>query len=420
MAKGRDANDVLREDGPDALRTAHDKAKRWHGKNRHQDHKHNGSENGALPILFGIEADQTARARLTGPLPAVGTALLVGQFGMAKTSLGLDLSAAVITSGTFAGAKVERPGGVLWFAAEGQQEIGPRLKALEIEKEVPIEFFARVESCPPFLVEGTPAILLATAREAAHQLMQRHSLALRLVIFDTIAAAAGWKDENSSAECQRVMNLLAMLAQELQCCVVGIDHLGKIADLGTRGNSAKEAAADVVLVILGDRDAAGQVKNLQLAVRKNRSGPTGAKYPFALRPVRLQSEETACVIDWGQSKPSGAAKGAWPKHLRVFRTALGNALAGNTKPLRPWHDGPEVQTTDIEHVRREFYELYPTTGETAKQCADARRKAFNRYTIDARERNLIGTLARDGIQRLWLTKDIPREAGNAEHVTGVT
>ena len=40
-------------------------------------------------------------------------------------------------------------------------------------------------------------------------------------------------------------------------------------------------------MILGDRDAAGSVKNLHLAVRKNRSGPTGAKIPFALRPVPL-------------------------------------------------------------------------------------------------------------------------------------
>jgi AAA domain len=368
-----------------------------------------GADRKALSIIFGIPSGTEARECLVNNLlPAVGTALLVGQFGMGKTSAALDLAASVITGGAFADLKIGRPGGVLWIAAEGQHDLSPRLKALEIDKNLAVGRFARVESCPPLLSEDAREILLATAKEAARQFTGQHGIALRLVIIDTVAAAAGWRDENSAAECQQVMNLLAHLARELQCCVVGVDHLGKTPDVGTRGNSAKEAAADVVLGILGDRDAAGGVKNLQLTVRKTRSGPTGAKIPFALRPVPLQGEESACVIDWQQPKPNDAAKaGNWPNSLTVFRRALGNALVGHGKPMLPWHDGPEVMAVDIAHVRREFNALYATPGETEKQRSDARRQAFHRYIRTAQQKGLIGAVEQNGAQWLWLPKGAP-------------
>jgi hypothetical protein len=64
--------------------------------------------------------------------------------------------------------------------------------------------------------------------------------------------------------------------------------------------------------------------------------------------------------------------------------------------------------------------LYASTSETKKQRDDARRQAFRRNTRDAQQKGLIGAVERDGVQWLWLPKDMRREAGNEEPVTGVT
>jgi hypothetical protein len=62
-------------------------------------------------------------------LPQFGVAILGGQFGAAKTFVGADLAAAVIVGGEFAGKLVNRTGGVLWLAAEGETEIETRVHA---------------------------------------------------------------------------------------------------------------------------------------------------------------------------------------------------------------------------------------------------------------------------------------------------
>ena len=224
------------------LRTRCKKAPHWNPDSKDGDiAERRGADRKALSIIFGIPSGTEARECLVNNLlPAVGMALLVGQFGMGKTSAALDLAASVITGGAFAGLKIERPGGVLWFAAEGQHDLSPRLKTLEIDRNLAVDRFARVESCPPLLSEDAREILLATAKEAARQFTGQHGIALRLIIIDTVAAAAGWRDENSAAECQQVMNLLADLARELQCCVVGVDHLGKSRTLARAATARRK------------------------------------------------------------------------------------------------------------------------------------------------------------------------------------
>ena len=55
-----------------------------------------------------------------------------------------------------------------------------------------------------------------------------------------MSAAAGFDDENSAAETQKVMNMLAALARETKALVLLIDHYGKIIETGVRGSSRQE------------------------------------------------------------------------------------------------------------------------------------------------------------------------------------
>ena len=59
----------------------------------------------------------------------VGVALIAGQWGTYKTFVAIDLAASVMTKTPFAGRAVNRQGGVLFIAAEGQAQVRIRIKA---------------------------------------------------------------------------------------------------------------------------------------------------------------------------------------------------------------------------------------------------------------------------------------------------
>ena len=86
--------------------------------------------------------------------------------------------------------------------------------------------------------------------------------------------------------------------------MLGVDHFGKNLEAGTRGASSEEAAGDLVLACLGDKELSGNVINTRLAVRKNRGGQQGREYPFVLRTVNAPEPDedgepiTTMVVDW--------------------------------------------------------------------------------------------------------------------------
>ena len=161
--------------------------------------------------------------------------------------------------------------------------------------------------------------LKALAKQAAERLEQDFNLALALIVIDTLSAAAGFDDENSAAETQKVMNMLAALARETKTLVLLIDHYGKIIETGVRGSSAKSAANDAILACLGDRDqTTGVMSNRKMAVTKLRSGPVGRVVPFDLEKT---DDGVTCVVRWRPDEPDLAAEGQAvaevPGHLQA-------------------------------------------------------------------------------------------------------
>jgi hypothetical protein len=205
------------------------------------------------------------------------------------------------------------------------------------------------------------------------------------------------------------MNRLNELSRRTGAFVLAVDHFGKVAETGTRGTSAKEAAADVVLALLADRDIAGNVSHTRLAVRKLRGGATGAETPFDLRVVDLGDGATTCIIEWkadlSPKQASTATKERWPKSLRIFRSAMHTALADTGTTSRPFSDGPTVRMVADHHVRVEFMAAYPADGEDEKKKTDAKRNAFNRAVKTARERELVCSREIAGVDHFWLTDD---------------
>ena len=357
-------------------------------------------------------------------IPAVGYGLLSGQWGAGKTFVVFDLAAALVTGQPFIGHAIKRTCGVLLIAAEGADEVRLRLDAVVREKcgGMPRAPFRWYEAAPLLLHKGSAEMLITMARQADESLQQEFGLPLGLIVIDTIAACAGYAkagDENDPATGQAVMNVLKVAAQELNCFVLGVDHFGKSLEAGTRGASSKEAAADLVLACLGDKELSGSVVNTRLAVRKNRGGRQGEEFPFALRSVEASEPDedgesvSTMVVDWThagadstytQSDPWAAARRQDQRTavLRLKRIIM-ELLAdrGVELPIPP--DGPTAWMIDREAVRERFYSRTPADG-TLAQKGEFRRKRFNRAIDWAEDQQLIAIEEVGGVTYLRPTR----------------
>jgi hypothetical protein len=373
-------------------------------------------QSASLPLWWHGEADANIdRAWLVeGLLPEIGTSIMSGAWGSYKTFVALDLALSLMRRDRFAGRAVNKQCGALFIAAEGAFEVPVRLQGAyeaggcDSHSRLP---FASADQCPRLLDKNALAILEATAMDAARRIRSEHGLDLGVIIIDTMAAAAGFDDENSNSEAQRVMNVLTALAHRFRCLVLVVDHFGKAAETGTRGGSAKEGSADAVLALLADRDLSGNVTNPRMAVRKVRGAPTGNEVPFDKKVVDLGLDkngnpQTTLIIQWKQEGAAVKKLGTdiWPRPLHVFQTALWNVLAEHGIEQRPFSDGPVVRAVDTELVRSEFYRRYPADGDTEEKRQEARRKAYNRNLHTAQQRHLIGVAVVDKTTIIWCAK----------------
>jgi AAA domain/RepB DNA-primase from phage plasmid len=375
-----------------------------------------------FPLYWHGEVDPSeSRAWLIGDLlPEAGKGLVSGQSGLFKTFVMLDLAAAVMAGAVFIDLPVLRRGGVLFIAAEGASEIPVRLAAVFKTKYPGIERmpFAWTKLCPRLLDQKATMTLTAIARRAADRIKKEFGLPLALIVIDTVVAGAGFAragDENDAATGQIIMNVLERLSQQTGALVLGVDHFGKSSETGTRGTSAKEASADVVLAILGNKSISGTVTETRLAARKRRGGASGEEFMFLGREVavggvdRYGKEIKSVVIDWSaRSEPKTRDDGQrWSKSIRLLRQVLMNILVDQGTNQRPFPDGPLVRAVDIETVRREFYRSCLAEGDTEAKKAASRRKAFGRAVSSAQAGGLIALREIGRTTFVWLSTEAP-------------
>jgi hypothetical protein len=371
-------------------------------------------------------------------LPEGGVALFSGQGGSYKTFLAFDLAAAVIVKGSFAGRSVRRQGGVLLIAAEGQDEVRPRLRgvvsakisaALKIPSDdrLPLNEanlpFAWCDACPR-LARGAQALveLRQLVKNASDHLRARTGIPLALILIDTLMSAADLKDANDWAEAQQVMNLLRRIAQEFEVLILVVDHFGKDVNKGTAGADNKEASADAVLAALASKKNTGKVSNSRLAFRKVRGGKQGEEVSFSVRPVHVGFDPDGGIVDtlvieWrntlGTATPA-VGQLVWPKKLGILRTALENCLSGQ----RAENHAPdsEVIKFDRKDVQEEFFKLHRAAKPRSKQ--DSRRTAFCRGIDDAEESGLLQVVELgDGVEAISWTPN-PKNGQMHNHSDG--
>ena len=157
-------------------------------------------------------------------VPETGVGLLSGQWGIGKTFAGVDLAASAMFGTPFAHHTVDQQCGVLWLAAEGEAEVSDRLRAaIEANPEaagrpVPFVWADRF----PLLLAHDAVAQFKPVIDAARTRLDQIGVKLGLIILDTMAAGAGWDNENDAAEGQKAMNLLRKIGRHYGCVVVAI------------------------------------------------------------------------------------------------------------------------------------------------------------------------------------------------------
>jgi AAA domain len=385
-----------------------------------QPQKPNGQGQEQLLHWLGDESPAPPPMAVDGILPQTGLAILAGQMGAGKTFVGVNLAVSLITGAPFMGAEVRLKGGVLWFAAEGRNEIDARTKAAfdAIEPGIPYSTrpFAYQEHDVPCLSEDNAFDQLAAYADAASAIMgARFKTKLALIVIDTLAASAGFADENAAGETQAVMNTLRRLADHTKTIVLVIDHFGKLVETGVRGSSAKMAAADAIIAVyFAAREISGKISDRSAAIYKLRCGRSGGVFPFRLKQVPIgNTGAKTCVVDWqlpvSDSSKKDPKEKTWSKGLRPFKRALEVSLIDHGKLIQPFGaQGPRVKAVDKRRVREEFYARYPADTQ------DTKRKKFNRSVEAAINATLVAARCTesDGAEIDWLwmvSEDAPAE-----------
>jgi AAA domain len=370
----------------------------------------------ALPFRRHRDSNATApRYLIKNLLPEKGAALLAGQWGTFKSFLSVAIAAAVATGKPFIGHHIKRQGAVVIFACEGAAGMQARLDAVSEQDHggaaLPIYYVdANLSLLDPISVTD----VIVTADLIAQEADKMFRLPLSLIVIDTIAAAAGYAragDENDASVAQRLMNALNEISQRSGALIIGLDHYGKSIETGTRGSSAKEGGADVVLGVLADKAPNGKVTNMRLVVRKQRNGPTGQEFPFRMKTVTLGTDEddepfsslTVEFYEPDESKANSATENKWTRSLILLRRVLMALLADAGEMITPFADAPSVRAIRSQIARTEFYRQYVTGDEDPKKRQEAKRKAFTRALESAQGKGLITVREIDDVQWVWLS-----------------
>ena len=362
--------------------------------------------------------DPTPKYLIKNLLPETGIGLLSGQWGTYKSFIALKLCGSIVTAQPFAGYAIKRKGAIFYLACEGAGELPVRLEALSMVEHansvLPIYY---CDAGVRLLDQASVASIIATAKGIEGDAQRDHKLPLVLIVIDTVISAAAFAksgDENDSAVGAKLMASLGVISRATGTFVLGIDHFGKVAETGTRGSSAKEDAADVVLASLATKSISGEVTNPRLCVRKRRGGPAGIEHPFTPKVVTIDQDEdgepvTSLTIEFGVAAPSAASSdGKWTRSLGTLRRILMTLLADAGEDVFPFAGGPMVRAVRLDLVRAEFYRQYVSAdGDRAKKMT-ASRKAFHRAVTAAKDRGLVVVREIDGTDFVWLaTSDKP-------------
>lgn len=367
-----DANDILRAEGPDGLRSAFDHGRR--GGEAPQ-------QGNGLPIKYWSDLGAVvAPDRLVKRLLGTATlALIYGEPGSGKTFLATDLMMHIALGRPWFRRAVTS-GAVLYVACEGTAGISNRLEAIRRRvnppAQVPIAVVPAVVNLGPGGRDAERVI------EAAAAVKAKTAQPVRLIVIDTLARAMGGGDENTSQDMGAFIGACDKIRTETGATVLIVHHKGKAQGSGARGSSSLIGAVDTAIEV--EKREGTRVAT----VVKQKDGAEGEELGFDLDVVEVGEDDdgeaiTTCIVQPTESiakqrpKLSPTEKRAidvllniivdHPVAMENYRDSLGNSVTG-----------PNVTPTKIEAFR----EGLKSAGVTDRDNPQNERQQWRRITTN--------------------------------------
>jgi len=365
-------------------------------------------------VFLGEDRPYVPRPELVrNTMPRNGVGFFGGQSGSWKTFFAIHAATCFMTGESLAGRDIERTGGVVYLAAEGEGTIEGRLKARRTRLQKP------GAELPFYLLTGMGGIvdeagyrsLKSQIRAAAEDMSKRFNVPLVALIIDTVAAAGMIPEdkENDPGAWQKIFDGLQPISTEMDCVVILVHHAGKNASAGLRGSSNARAGADFALMLACDRDEiTGLTANHYLHLAKSRDAPEGPIAAIESETVVIGSRDdgspvTTLVLNFDPNGRVPPRKARPSKTDKPFRDAFEAALLdhGETVRIRGEANAPEVRAVRADLVRTEFATRYVTAQSDPVKRADAIRKQFDRALERAASCGQYGSSAWAGREWLW-------------------
>jgi hypothetical protein len=251
-----------------------------------------------------------------GLIPNAGVGVLFGPSSAGKSFIAVDWAVRLASERQVLDRHTY-PAGVLYFAAEGHGGLRKRIYAARSVHCV-AGHLAPFNYLPAFLDlsradTGDVARLTDYARSIAAE-MQERGAPLRVIIVDTLAAAAPSADENVSRDMGPVMLSFHRMAADLNCVVILVAHTGKDVARGLRGWSGIRANVDFAIECRVEKDEeTGETVSRHLWFEKCKDGPDGfvlAEYHLKttfLGPKPSGEQDTTCWVDYSDPPKAPSA-----------------------------------------------------------------------------------------------------------------
>jgi len=340
-------------------------------------------------VFIGEDRPFTPKPELVrDTMPRTGVGFFGGQSGAYKTFFAIHAATCFMTGEPLAGREIERVGGVVYLAAEGEGTIEGRMKARRMKLENP------TADVPFYMLTGMGAIsdkaayaaLESRLADAATVMRQSFGQPLVALIVDTVAAAGMIPEdkENDQGAWQKVFDALQPISKKLDCVVILVHHAGKNASAGLRGSSNARAGADFALMLACDRDEiTGLTANHFLHLTKSRDAPEGPIAAIHAESVVIGQRDdgtpiTSLVLDFDTDRKAAPKKAKASKTDRPFRDAVDATFADKSESVRVHGeaDAPLVRAVRLEDVKPEFESRYVTGQTDPVKRADNLRRRF--------------------------------------------
>lgn len=338
------------------------------------------------PLVYARDMEPRLLAGGTlvkGLLDESAMSVVYAPSNVGKSFLVLDLAFHIATGQPWRGAKIKKPGAVLYLAAEGGYGFVNRVVAIKRHRgyadgtDVPLA----VLPCPVDLLDPNAdrEAVLVLIDEAAEQLGE----SVVFVVLDTLSRIMAGGDENGPKDMTAVVDNIDYIrsARRVHCCVV--HHAGKDVARGARGHSSLRAATDTEIELA--RIGEGEDKTFTVSVKKQREMAGDDVFTCTLKSVLLGYDEdgapvTSAVVEHIADDPDATEARPVKETLKALFAKLRELVSTKgceVKSRRIPADTPVVTIDDWRDACRPLL-----TGKSS----DANRMQFNR----ARSSLLVG------------------------------